>query len=509
MSEGQKTVQKAAIMPADRNSLLLNVAQMYQADRLAIEGGIAGITLMEAAGTACADAICSHWDVAPVLVLCGPGNNGGDGFVIARLLADRGWPVTVALFGSVDKLTGDAATAAARWPGDIVAMTPDLVQPGVLVVDAVFGAGLQRPVSGVPAAMFAAVAAHGNPVMAVDVPSGVHGDSGMVLGAAPQAMLTVTFFRRKPGHVLLPGRRYCGKVICADIGTPLQVLDEIAPQTMINRPVLWRSEFPRRAPEDHKYAHGHTLVAGGGLACTGATRLAAYGALRMGSGLVTVASPADAFLVYAASLNAVMCRKTGTLDSFSQMLSDARLNALLLGPGMGVGELSRQKVLAALSTRRAVLLDADALTAFADDPETLFTAIAGETVLTPHEGEFARLFPTLDPHIQDKLGRARHAAARSGAVIVLKGADTVVAAPDGRAVISDNAPPWLATAGSGDVLAGFIAGLMAQGMSAFMAACAGVWCHGAAAHHVGRGLIAEDVAPAMPAVFAQLAREWQ
>lgn len=501
-------------MSAAQDPILLSVAEMYRADALAIDGGVAGITLMEAAGKACADAICGHWDLTATLILCGPGNNGGDGFVIARLLAERGWPVTLALLGDVDKLTGDAAVAAAGWRGEIVAMTPDRVQPGMLVVDAVFGAGLQRPVTGVSAAMFAAIAAHGNPVMAVDVPSGVHGDSGAVLGTAPQAELTVTFFRRKPGHLLYPGRRHCGKVICADIGTPLQVLEDIAPQTTINRPGLWRPEFPRRAPEDHKYTHGHAVVAGGGLACTGATRLAAYAALRMGSGLVTVAAPADAFQVYAASLTAVMCRKISTLDRFSELISDRRLNAFLLGPGMGVNESGRQKVLAALATGRAVLLDADALTAFADDPEILFAAIAGDTVLTPtvltpHEGEFARLFPDLDMQTQDKLSRARAAAARSGAVIVLKGADTVIAAPDGRAAISDNAPAWLATAGSGDVLAGFITGLMAQGMSAFMAACAGVWCHGAAAQHVGRGLIAEDLAPAMPFVFAQLAREWQ
>lgn len=496
-------------MSAVQDPGLLSVAEMYRADALAIESGIAGITLMEAAGKACADAICSHWDRVATLILCGPGNNGGDGFVIARLLAERGWPVTLALFGRVEKLTGDAALAAARWPGEILAMTPDLVQPGMLVVDAVFGAGLQRPVTGVPAAMFAAIAAHGNRVMAVDVPSGIDGDSGMVLGTAPHADLTVTFFRRKPGHLLYPGRQCCGPVICADIGTPPGVLEDIAPQTTINRPALWQAEFPRRAVEDHKYAHGHTIVAGGGLACTGATRLAAYAALRAGSGLVTVAAPANAFQVYAATLTAVMCRKAATLESFCELLSDVRLNALLLGPGMGVNELGRQKVLAALATGRAVLLDADALTAFATDPDSLFAAIAGDTVLTPHEGEFARLFPGLDMQAQDKLSRARAAAARSGAVIVLKGADTVIAAPDGRAAISDNAPAWLATAGSGDVLAGFITGLMAQGMSAFGAACAGVWCHGAAARHVGRGLIAEDLAPAMPVVFAQLAREWQ
>lgn len=482
---------------------LLGNAEMYEADRLAIAGGIPGIDLMERAGLACALAIARRWRTGRVSVLCGPGNNGGDGFVIARHLAARGWQVRLGLLGARDALRGDAALAAALWDGPVVPLSPALIRPGDLIVDAMFGAGLTRPLEGVALAVIRAVREGGNPVCAVDVPSGVHGDTGAVLGGAMQAELTVTFFRRKPGHLLLPGRSLCGAVHTADIGTPDAVLESIAPKTFANAPGLWAAQFPRRAQDGHKYTHGHAVVAGGGLAVTGATRMAAYAALRIGAGLVTVAAPPDAFATYAASLTAVMNRKADGAAGLDAMLADARLNVVLLGPGLGVGEATREKVTVARKHGRPVVLDADGLTSYAYAPRDLFKLIDKNCVLTPHEGEFLRLFPDLRPAV--KLTRARAAAQRAGAVIVLKGADTVIAAPDGRAAINENAPPWLATAGSGDVLAGFVLGLLAQGMPAFEAACAAVWCHGACANVVGRGLIAEDLAPAMPAVFRQLA----
>lgn len=483
--------------------VLLSVTEMYEADRLAIAGGIPGIDLMERAGLACALAIARRWRAGRVSVLCGPGNNGGDGFVIARHLAARGWQVTLGLLGARGDLRGDAALAAALWDGPVAGLSPALIRPGDLIVDAMFGAGLTRPLEGVTLEVIRTVREGCNPVCAVDVPSGVHGDTGAVLGGAMQADLTVTFFRRKPGHLLLPGRALCGDIHTADIGTPDAVLESIAPKTFANAPGLWAAQFPRRAQDGHKYTHGHAVVAGGGLAVTGAARLAAYGALRIGAGLVTVAAPPDAFSTYAASLTAVMNRKVDGAAGLDAMLADARLNVVLLGPGLGVGEATRDKVAVARKRGRPVVLDADALTSYADAPRDLFKLIDENCILTPHEGEFLRLFPDLRP--ADKLTRARAAAQRAGAVIVLKGADTVIAAPDGRAAINENAPPWLATAGSGDVLAGFVLGLLAQGMPAFEAACAAVWCHGACANLVGRGLIAEDLAPAMPAVFRQLA----
>ena len=489
-------------MAGPMDHALLSVAEMYEADRLAIAGGIAGIDLMERAGLACALAIVKRWPAGRVCVLCGPGNNGGDGFVIARVLAARGWMVTLGLTGAVAALKGDAALAAASWDGPVAPLSVDLIKPGDLIVDALFGAGLARPLDGVALAVIEAVRANGNPVCAVDVASGVHGDSGVVLGAAMQADLTVTFFRHKPGHLLLPGRGLCGEVLTADIGTPAAVLDQIAPRTFANAPGLWGVQFPRPESGDHKYVRGHGVVAGGGLAVTGATRLAAYGALRIGAGLVTVAAPPEAFATYAASLTAVMNRKVDGAAGLDAMLADKRLNAVLLGPGIGVGAETRNKVAVAVGHGKRVVLDADALTSYADNPVELFNLTNDNCVLTPHDGEFLRLFPDLKSG--DKLARARSAAERSGAVIILKGADTVIASADGRAAINENAPPWLATAGSGDVLAGFVLGLLAQGMPAFEAACAAVWCHGACGNAVGRGLIAEDLGPAMPAVFAQL-----
>jgi ADP-dependent NAD(P)H-hydrate dehydratase / NAD(P)H-hydrate epimerase len=485
-----------------QDAVLLCNAEMYEADRLAIAGGVPGIDLMERAGLGAALAILRRWPRGRVTVLCGPGNNGGDGFVAARLLAARGWPVRLGLLGARDALKGDACLAAAKWDGLVLPLSPGLIREGDLIVDALFGAGLARPLEGVALEVIRAVRAQGNPVCAIDVPSGVHGDSGAVLGGALQAGLTVTFFRRKPGHLLFPGRGLCGEVEVVDIGTPAEVLDPIAPRTFANEPGLWAAQFPHPGPGGHKYSRGHAVVTGGGLACTGAARMAAYAALRMGAGLVSVAAPADAFAVYAASLTAVMNRKAEGAAGLDAMLADARLNVVLLGPGLGVGPATRDKVAVARRRGRPVVLDADALTSFAENPAALFDMLDETCVLTPHEGEFLRIFPDLGSG--DKLTRARSAARRAGAVIVLKGADTVIAAPDGRAAINANAPPWLATAGSGDVLAGFVLGLLAQGMPGFEAACAAVWCHGQCAQLAGRGLIAEDLALRLPEVFRQL-----
>ena len=491
------------------DTALLSVAEMYEADRLAIEGGIAGIELMERAGLACALAIAGRWPAGRVCVLCGPGNNGGDGFVAARHLARRGWQVTLGLLGPVSALKGDAALAAGQWDGPVAPLSTALIRPGELIVDALFGAGLTRPLQGVALDIIRTVRSAGNPVCAIDVPSGVHGDTGKILSDALQADMTVSFFRRKPGHLLLPGRALCGEVRIADIGTPLTVLDDIAPRAFANAPALWGTQFPQRGPDDHKYTHGHAVLAGGGLAVTGATRLASYAALRIGAGLVTVAAPPDAFATYAASLTAVMNRKVDGAAELDKMLADRRLNAVLLGPGLGVGQAARDKIAVARGHGVCTVLDADALTSYEATPEVLFNLIDQKCVLTPHEGEFSRLFPDLALKVsgEDRLSRARSAASRSGAIIILKGADTVIAAPDGRAAINENAPPWLATAGSGDVLAGFVLGLLAQGMPPFEAACAAVWCHGACANAVGRGLVAEDLAPAMPEVFRQLAMQ--
>lgn len=492
-----------ATAPWPRHALmrhaLLTPAEMAEADRLAIAGGTAGTALMENAGRAVADAMSRRWSVRPVAVLCGPGNNGGDGFVAARILGERGWPVRIALLGDRAALKGDAAAAASRWTGPLQPLSPTALDDSALVIDAIFGAGLARPVEGVAAEIIAAIGERRLPVVAVDVPSGIDGGTGEVRGIAVKAALTVTFFRRKPGHLLLPGRTYCGETLLAQIGIEPAVLDPIAPRTIRNHPDWWLDRFPWPRPDMHKYARGHALVAGGA-AMTGAARLAARAAARAGAGLVTVAAPEAAFSVYAAALTGVIVQPVAGLNDFYGLLSDKRRNATLIGPGAGIGGHTRDMVLAILRAEKRAVLDADALTVFAEDPETMFAAIRSPCVMTPHEGEFARLFAASG----GKLERARGAARRSGAVVVLKGNDTVIAAPDGRAAINGNAAPTLATAGSGDVLAGLVLGLLVQGMDAFEAAAAAVWLHGDAAARVGPGLVAEDLIETLPAVLAGL-----
>ncbi|MCH8197832.1 MAG: NAD(P)H-hydrate dehydratase [Proteobacteria bacterium] len=493
---------------ATGDAVLLTVAEMGRADAMAIAAGTPGEVLMEAAGAAVASEIRSRWRPCPTVVLCGPGNNGGDGFVIARHLEDAGWDVVVALLGSADKLKGDAALNARRWKGEVMPLAPAVLDGRALVVDAIFGAGLARPLAGQALATIEAVngeAVNGRelPCVGVDTPSGIDGDSGEVRGAAPQCALTVTFFRKKPGHLLLPGRRLAGEVVVADIGIAESVLEAIGPETVENTPSLWRHLLPWPRPEDHKYSRGHVIV-GGGAEMTGAARLAAGAALRAGAGLVTIASPPEVVPIYAVYMPGVLTIPVDDEEAFAALLADRRKNAVLLGPGYGVNEATRSRVLAALGAGKRLVLDADALTVFADKPGDLFAAIAGECVLTPHEGEFARIFPDLGGEFGGKLARARQAAEVSGAVVLLKGADTVIASPGGRAAINTNAPAALATGGAGDVLAGLIIGLMAQGMAPFEAASAAAWIHGEAAFDFGPGLIAEDLAGLVPGVLARL-----
>jgi ADP-dependent NAD(P)H-hydrate dehydratase / NAD(P)H-hydrate epimerase len=493
---------------------LLSNAEMAEADRLAIAGGTAGIELMERAGEAVADAVTACLPAASrIVVVAGPGNNGGDGFAAARLLAGRGYRVRVLLVGEAERIKGDAALAAKRWGGPLTPADPEGLaagDPSDLVIDALFGAGLDRPVDGLPRAMIESMNAQPAPILAVDLPSGISGTSGAVMGTAVKASRTVTFFRKKPGHLLLPGRIHCGPVSVADIGIPASVLAQIAPQTSENLPTLWRESFPIPQLTGHKYDRGHAVVVSGPSWSTGAARLAARGALRAGAGLVTIASPREALAVNAATNLAVMVRPVDGPDELARFLADARLNALAIGPGVGVGEATCELVLAGLAGERAVVLDADAITSFSGHPQRLVEAVQGRrgraTILTPHEGEFSRYFGALDTRtkVGSKLERARLAAEVSGTVVVLKGGDTVVAAPDGRAAIAANAPPYLATAGAGDVLAGMAAGLLAQGMPAFEAAAAAVWLHGEAGSAAGPGLISEDLPEALPPVYRAL-----
>ncbi len=481
-----------------RAQAVLTCAEMGAADAAAVAAGTAGIVLMENACAAVTRAIRARWAPRPTLMLCGPGNNGGDGFGVAIELARYGWPVTLALWGEPDSLCGDAAIMAGRWQGPIVKASPACLAGHGLVVDALFGAGLSRDLNGLPLVLAEALAAGRHDVVAIDVPSGLDGDTGKIRGAAAPAALTVTFFRPKPGHLLSPGRGLCGELVVADIGIPPSVLDDIAPVTALNAPRLWQARLPRPTQEGHKYHRGHALIVGGETT-TGAARLAACSALVVGAGLVTVVAPGGSFPVYAAALESVMVSD----DDFAEVLADTRKNAVLVGPGNGVGAATREKAMLALTAGRRVVLDADALTSFADDRDTLFAATAAcPSVLTPHDGEFSRLFDATG----DRLARARAGAAESRTVMALKGPETVIAAPDGHAVIECGSPANLATAGTGDVLAGLITGLTAAGATPFDAACMAAWIHATAASYAGVGLVSEALPRHVASVLAALPR---
>jgi ADP-dependent NAD(P)H-hydrate dehydratase / NAD(P)H-hydrate epimerase len=495
---------------------LLTPAEMGLADHAAIAGGEPGIELMERAGLAVArEAARRARSRGRIVVLCGPGGNGGDGFVAGRLLEAWGYRVELGLLGPKTALRGDPALAAARFAGSVLPASDIALSGADCVIDALFGAGLARDLDGEARALVEgmnAFARAGGLVVAVDVPSGLDGATGKVRGAAVEATASVTFFRLKPGHLLEPGRALCGAIRLADIGIPAGVLPGIGPRAFVNGPALWGNALPHLTAASHKYARGAALVLSGGAHQTGAARLAARAALRVGAGIVSLASPRESVAVNAAHLSAIMVAPFDGRAGFEALLGDERRRAVALGPGAGVGAELRALVAAALTTPapdRTIVLDADALSSFAGEAEAL-AGLIGQgghaVVLTPHEGEFARLFAGA-PGVRaadDKLERARAAARLTGAALVLKGSDTVVASPDGRAAIGWDLPATLATAGSGDVLAGFVTGLAAQGMVPFEAAAAAVWLHGACARAFGPGLIAEDLPEALPGVLRAL-----
>lgn len=468
------------------NQVLLSIAEMTRADALAVKAGVPSDRLMEAAGWAVAMNVRKHFRPCRVLVLAGPGNNGGDGFVAARYLKRWGWPVRLALLGRSESLKGDAALNAARWEGEVEELSLASLEGADLVVDALFGAGLARPLEGLAKQVVKAIS---SPVVAVDMPSGVSGDTGQVLGAAPRADLTVTFFRKKPGHCLMPGRGLCGRIVVADIGIPDEVLNDIRPTAFENGPGVWR--LPDLSPSAHKYSRGHVLILGGEM--TGAARLAAAAAAKAGAGMVTLAVPEKLMPLYVKARPSLVLKACDGPGDVQKLLAAKRYSAALAGPGLGVGKATRALVGALLKSDLPLVLDADALSSFEGKADDLFFHLHHPALLTPHEGEFKRLFE----RGPDKLTSARAAARFAGASVLLKGPDTVVASPDGRAVIETQAPPWLATAGSGDVLAGIAVALIARGMTPFLAGCAAAHLHGQAGLRAGEGLAAEDLVEAL------------
>ena len=497
---------------------LLTPAMMGRADALTIKGGLRGSVLMERAGHAVADAAMAFKPVS-VLVLCGPGNNGGDGYVAARVLDGRGMAVTVSALRARKPQSGDAALAAQAWVKPVFPLENIVFSDFDLVIDGLFGAGLSRPLVDDYAHAIQRLNQSGKPVLAIDTPSGVDGASGAVLGEAVRAVSSVTFFRAKPGHYLYPARDLCGEILVADIGITDAVLEDIRTPYFRNDPTLWLKDWPDHARASHKYHRGHVLVLSGGVEQGGAARLAALAALRGGAGLVTLASPTDALTAHAAALNAVMVRQCETIEAWLGLLEDRRRNVVVIGPGMGLhageDETIRLMIAEGVRARKALVLDAGALTAFSGQADAFKLCLSPDgaapppCVVTPHEGEFARLFsehPDILSHAS-KAERALAAAIFLNCVVVLKGADTVIASPDGLIRINTNAPPWLGTAGSGDVLAGLVAAFMAQAVSPREAAAMAVFAHGLAGQRGGRYLVADDLPKLLQSCLQELSAD--
>ena len=489
-------------MHKDRDTLIVTPEDMGRIDRAAALN-LSGYGLMERAGQAVAAAALRRFPGAlRFAVLCGPGNNGGDGYVAARVLQEAGATVTVHALGETSALTGDAATAFAGFSGAVAPLAAYGPAAGDVVIDALFGAGLSRDVPQAVADAIETVYQNAIPVLAVDLPTGVDGRTGQVRRAAFEAVATVTFMCRKPGHLLLPGRSLSGDVEVFDIGIPARLLARHAEHMRVNGPGIWRLAQPGPAVATHKYGRGHLAVFSGPATATGAARLSAAAGLRAGAGLVTLLSPREALSVNAGHLTAAMLTPVDSDEDLSALLNDARLQTFVLGPGFGDRVRARGFVQLLAEGGRRLVLDADGISAFRDDPTALFSLFSTGSprlVLTPHDGEFARLFPDLAAdEALSKIDRARNAAARSNGILILKGADSVIAAPDGRVLVNENAPAFLATAGSGDVLAGIVGAHLSQGMPAFEAAASAVWRHGEAGRIAGEGLTAEDLPGAIP-----------
>ncbi len=497
-------LQKSSENIAPVTNEVLTSAQMRESDRLAIEGGTPGYDLMVAAGQSVANIVHENYPQHDVLILCGPGNNGGDGFVAAMFLENIGCDVTVMSLVPGRKFKGDAKRALKDWGGKLLGFKrlPEMPDKTV-VIDAVFGTGLSQPLEAPVTDIFEAIKKQGWPVVAVDIPSGVNGDTGEADPHTLEASQSVTFFRKKLGHVLMPGLPLCGAVTVHDIGIPESVLEKTGFSVMENKTSMWQEKLPEHKDSDHKYSHGHLVILGGGR-MTGAARMASEAAMRMGAGLCTIVADEAAAVVYKKAAAHVLYETLQGFDSFASHLEDERRNVALMGPGAGLDDEEglRAAVLAVLQTGKTVVLDADALTCFADAPEALYEALHDKCVLTPHEGEFAKLFPGLEG---GKLEKAMKAADMTGAIILLKGPDTAIAQKGKAPVVNVHATPFLATAGAGDVLAGIVAGLLAQHMEPFYAACAGVWIHGEAGERKGPGLVAPDIIEEIPSILRDLA----
>jgi ADP-dependent NAD(P)H-hydrate dehydratase / NAD(P)H-hydrate epimerase len=454
---------------------VLTAAQMREAEQAVIASGVPEYELMERAGAAAAEIIWRAGAKRDLLVLCGPGNNGGDGFVIARLLRAHGVPVRVAALG--DSKTESSQKARAAWNGPVEQLGE--AAPAAQIVDALFGTGLTRGLDDVVADRLSELSERASFSYAIDVPSGVDTDSGTLLSHVPHFGVCIALGALKPAHILHPAAGYFHRLVCADIG--------IAASDEVHR--LSAPHLAQPLASDHKYSRGLIAVVGGSMA--GAGRLAAQAAARSGAGMVRHLAPKDA----AVGLDAVVTAQAKSAAMLGDLIADRRLAAVVVGPGLGRDEEAVSRLGLALNCGHPLVLDADALTLLGGRVD----AIPAGSILTPHEGEFTRLFADLHG---DKIMRARYAAQRAGSVVILKGADSVIASPDGRTAVSVSGSPWLSTAGTGDVLAGLVAGRLAVTSDPFRAACEAVWLHGEAARRAGAAFVADDLIAQLPAAIA-------
>ncbi|MDX1950377.1 MAG: NAD(P)H-hydrate dehydratase [Rickettsiales bacterium] len=489
-----------------------------KADSEAERFGISNFTLMCNAGEKSADLVDKILDYKKkgdaVYILCGVGNNGGDGYITARILKERGYDIRLSNIGDlrkVSELTLQAMDFAVSSGIEIEEFDEDYLEQADLIIDAIFGIGLKRDITGDIAEIIEKINYAKNSqknkflVFSLDVPSGVCSNTGEVRNIAIQADYTISYQTPKIGCYLLPAKNYVGKIEVADIGIPDEAFSEIYNPYFINSTDLWLDKFPFPKLESHKYHKGHIVIDGGEEDFTGASRMASIASMRVGAGLATICADEKSLPIYATSMLSVMVKRLKEIEDLEKYIKLKKVNSAVLGCGSGFDILAPLRVYHCLEEKLACVIDADVFSIFQEKPKEFIKALKKnkKSVLTPHEGEFKRVF-NVDG---SKIERASKAAKLCDNVIVLKGNDTIIASPDGRIAVNNNAPTWLATAGSGDVLAGIIGGLLAQNMPSFEAACAGVWIHSECANILGQGLISEDLIDAIPLVLQSLSQD--
>jgi len=436
-----------------------------------------------------------------VIVLCGPGNNGGDGFVVARYLMEEGYKVKVYTFANKDNYIGDALEALKNFKGVIKALSFFNLEKKALIVDALFGIGLKRKIKGRLKKIFQQIKKSNNPVVSVDIPSGISSSDGKILGSAIKATFTVTFHRKKAGHVLGDGKEFSGKLSVVDIGFSNKKMKN---RYIENSPHLWVKYFPWKKISGHKYSRGRVVVHGGQKEFTGATILSAQAALRTGTGSVKIICSKNTLQIYSLKFPSVLKTEINNIYQLEKFLKKEKITSILIGPGAGSNKKVKEIVKLILRKVKYAVIDADALTCFKNDLKSLYNLLDKNKIITPHLGEFHRIFPTIKKKLNN-VDKVLIATKLTKSNIVLKGSSTIIISYDKKIIINDHSSSELAVIGSGDVLSGLIVSLVGdKKMSPFLAGCAATWIHGDIAKKYGKGLIAEDIVKGIPAALKRL-----